>query len=165
MFRWYKEIWFGVAMGICMWMLDALMHTTQHNEFTWSAFGQEIGANDSNSLIFRSMFVIVSIGLGSSLWRSNQRRNQITHIQSLLSALRRQIGNPSLLIVEYAQMLHLREGWPVGRDSIQIIQEIQANAQKITNAVECLPSPLTVLEEAETRTVKATREEVSVHDR
>ncbi len=165
MFRRYKEIWFGISMGVCMWMLDAMMHTTQHSDFTWATFGREIATSDGNSLFFRSFFLIVSIALGSSLWRSNQRKEQVTNIQSLLSALRRQIGNPSLLIVEYSQMLSLREGWPLGRDSIQIIKEIQMNARKINNAVDCLPSPLYMLEESEAGIEKVTSEEASTNER
>ena len=159
MFRRYKEIWSGILMGACMWVLDALMHITQHNDFTWGGFGREVATGDQYALIFRGLFLMISVALGSSLWRSRRRKEQINNIQALLSALRRQIANPSLLIVGYSQMLHLREGWPLSRDTIQIIKEIQVNARKINNAVECLPSPLTMLEESAISPVEVANEE------
>ena len=159
MFRRYKEIWFGVLMGMCMWALDALMHVLQHDDFTWSGFSREIATNDRYALMFRSLFLMVSLALGTSLWRSRQRKEQVTNIQALLTALRRQIANPALLIVGYSQMLHQREGWPLSQDSLQLIKEIQLNARKINNAVECLPSPLTLLDESAISLVEVANEE------
>jgi hypothetical protein len=47
-------------------------------------------------------------------------------------------------------MLTLKEGWPVGRESVEMINEIQINAQKINNALKCLPVPLAPSESVET---------------
>ena len=58
-------------MGVSMWMLDSVMHTSLHRQFNWSGFGKEIIATDSAQLLFRTLFVIVSSAFGISMWRSN----------------------------------------------------------------------------------------------
>jgi hypothetical protein len=146
----YKEIWYGVAIGISTWMLDAMMHVIQRGPISWSAFTNEAIASDSAGLLFRIFFVVVSTALGVSLWRSNRHRCELRELQGLFGAFHRQVVNPVLLIVGYSRMLTLKEGWPVGRESVEMINEIQINAQKINNALKCLPVPLEPSETVET---------------
>ena len=138
----YKEIWYGAAIGISTWILDAMMHAIQRGPISWSAFTSEAIASDGAGLVFRIFFVVVSTALGVSLWRSNRHRCELRELQGLFGAFHRQVVNPMLLIVGYSRMLTLKEGWPVARESVEMINEIQINAQKINNALKCLPPPL-----------------------
>ena len=137
----YKEVWYGVAMGVSVWMLDAAMHASVHRQFNWSGFAKEIIATDSAQLLFRTLFVIVSTAFGISIWRSNQRKSRIQDLNGAFDSLYRRIANPLVLIVGYSQMLSLKEGWPVGREAIEIVDEIQFNARRINEVIERLPPP------------------------
>jgi hypothetical protein len=146
-FKHYKEIWYGLAMGVSMWTLDAAMHASLHGQFNWSGFTKEIIASDSALLLFRALFVIVSTALGISLWRSNRRKSQVQDLRASADSLYREIAGPLLLIVGYSQMLSLKEGWPVGREAVEIVGEIQINARKVSEVIKRIPPPGTPLEE------------------
>lgn len=161
----YKEIWYGAAIGISTWILDAMMHAIQRGPISWSAFTKEAIASDSAGLLFRIFFVVVSTALGVSLWRSNRHRCELRELQGLFGAFHRQVVNPMLLIVGYSRMLTLREGWPVGRESVEMINEIQINAQKINNALKCLPPPLEPVETSELIGSDTTRATVKAYER
>ena len=137
----YKEIWYGVAIGASIWMLDAAMHASLHRQFNWSGFAKEIIASDSAQLLFRALFVLVSTAFGISMWRSNQRKSRIQDLNGAFDSLYRRIANPLVLIVGYSQMLSLKEGWPVGREAIEIVDEIQFNARRINEVIKRLPPP------------------------
>lgn len=145
----YKEIWYGVAMGASIWMLDSAMHASLHRQFNWSGFAKEIIATDSAQLLFRTLFVIVSTAFGISMWRSNQRKFRIQDLNDAFDSLYRRIANPLVLIVGYSQMLSLKEGWPVARGTVEIVDEIQFNARRINEVIKRLPPPGMPVEEDE----------------
>ncbi len=137
----HKEIWYGVAIGLSSWALDAMMHASLHRPITWKAFAKELISSDSAQLLFRVLFVIVASAFGFSLWRSNRRKSKVQEIQNTVDSFYRQIANPLVLVVGYSQMLSLRRGCPVGRETLEIIQQIHLNAQKINDAIKNLPPP------------------------
>lgn len=143
----YKEIWYGVAVGASIWMLDSAMHASLHRQFNWSGFAKEIVATDSAQLLFRTLFVIFATAFGISMWQSNQRKSRIRDLNDAFDSLYRRIGNPLVLIVGYSQMLSLKEGWPVGRQAVEIVDEIQFNARRINEVIKRLPPPGMPVEE------------------
>jgi hypothetical protein len=146
----YKEIWYGIAMGLSMWVLDAMMHTSMHGELSSRALIREIFIVDATQIFFRTLFVIVSIAFGVVLWRSNQRRHQLQDMQAAIDAFQRQTINPLLLIVGYSRLLSLKEGWPISREQVEMIREIQINVEKVNEVINQLPPPGTPLIEMET---------------
>jgi hypothetical protein len=137
----YKEIWYGVAIGISMWMLDAMMHASMHGHLGWQTFIREIFVDDAIQLFFRGLFVVVAMAFGFTLWRSNLRKDQVQDLQTAIDLFQRQTVNPLLLIVGYCRLLSLKEGWPVTRQEIEIIREIQLNSQKLGEVINRLPPP------------------------
>ncbi|MEW6734399.1 MAG: hypothetical protein AB1489_23940 [Acidobacteriota bacterium] len=143
----YKEVWYGIAIGISMWVLDALMHASMHGRLSWHSFINEFSLNDITQLFFRSLFVIVATAFGFTLWRSNQRKCQVNDLQEVINSLHSQVVSPLLLIVGYTRLLSVKEGWPVSREEIEMIREIQLNAEKINRAIKALPPPGIPLEQ------------------
>lgn len=139
--RGYKEICYGVAIGLSMWILDTLMHAIQRSRWSWGEFIRELVASDGAQLLFRVLFVAVAVAFGFSLWRSNRRKRQIDNLRLAVDSLYGQIANPLLLIVGYCQMLSLKQGWPVERVTIEIVNEIHCNARQISEVIKRLPPP------------------------
>ena len=146
----YREIWYGVFMGISIWMLDAAMHATMRGSIGWRVFAKELIASDSAQLLFRALFVIVAVAFGFSLWRSNQSKRQVEELRDEINALYRQIANPLLLIVGYSRMLPIKQGWPVGPEAVEIAYEIKRNAEAINEVIRRLPPPGSSLEQIPT---------------
>lgn len=139
--RTHKEICYGVAIGVSIWTVDAVMHASQRGHLSWGEFTRELIASDRAQLLFRALFVAVAVAFGLSLWLSNRRRRQVDDLREAVDSLYRQIGNPLLLIVGYCQMLSLRQGWPVGREAVEIVDEIHLNARRISEMIKQLPPP------------------------
>lgn len=137
----YKEIYYGIAIGISMWVLDAMMHASMHGHLGWHSFLQELLANDVTQVFFRCLFVMVSVAFGYALWRSNKRKLQVQDLQAAIDAFHRQTINPLMLISGYASLLSLKEGWPASREDIDLVREIQLNARKINEVINKMQPP------------------------
>ena len=137
----YKEICYGAAIGASVWVLDAAMHANQRGHLSWGEFARELVAGDGAQFLFRALFVATAVAFGFSLWRSNRRRRQVDELRAAADSLHRQMTGPLLLIVGYCQMLSLKPGWPVGREAVEIVAEIQFNARKISATLKRLPPP------------------------
>ena len=141
MIKRYKEVWYGLFIGLTMWSLDAMMHASMHGHFTWTHFNQELLSEDITQLFFRTLFILISVALGFALWRSNQRKYQVEDLQLTLNSLHRQVVSPLLIITGYCRLLSLKEGWPVSKEAIEMIENIQLNADKINEIIKQLPPP------------------------
>lgn len=141
MIRRYKEIWYGLLIGLTTWSLDAMMHASMHGHLTWGNFSQELLSEDITQLFFRTLFILISVALGFALWRSNQRKYQVEDLQLTLNSLHRQVVSPLLLITGYCRLLSLKEGWPVSKETIEMIEKIQLNAEQINDIIKQLPPP------------------------
>lgn len=137
----YKEIWYGALIGLSTLALDAMMHASMHGQLNFKSFITELFLLDITQLFFRSLFVVISVAFGYALWRSNQHRNQVQDLQLGVETLHRQIMNPLVLIIGYSQLLSLKEGWPVSKENIELVDAIRSNAEKINGLIKQLPPP------------------------
>ncbi len=137
----YKEIWYGILIGLSTLALDVMMHASMQSHLNFQSFITELFLVDITQLFFRSLFVLISIAFGVALWRSNQHKNQVQDLQTGVETLHRQIMNPLVLIIGYSQLLSLKEGWPVSQENIQLVNSIRTNAEKISELIKQLPPP------------------------
>ena len=139
MHRRFQEIWFSAGLGLGAWALDALLNVSGRGPWSWSNWVEELMVSDSPRLLFRILFLLVSLGLGYSLWLSRERERRIRDLQQAMNSLQFQIAHPLLLIVGYTSTLTLKEGWPASREAIEMIGEIRANSQKLHEVVKQWP--------------------------
>lgn len=135
----HREIWFGMGIGLGAWAFDSLLHANGSSQWGWSAFIEELFMSDGPRLLFRILFLIVSLGLGYSLWLSRERERRMRDLEQAIRSLERQIVNPSLLIAGYSSAISLKEGWPASREAVEMISAIHLNAQKINEALKQWP--------------------------
>src|SRR5574341_1746205 len=124
MFGRYKEIWYGMIIGVSIWALDAALHPSGRGQFGFGAFARELIVGDPPKILLRFLFLIVSGALGFSLWQSRERARRMRDLQMAINLLQRQIVNPLLLIVGYSSNLALKEGWPASHETIELMGEI-----------------------------------------
>lgn len=108
MIRQYKEIFFGLALGLAMWVIDAAMHVQigSHNASWPRSFIRELFLPESSTpQSYRVLFVAVAMVLGVVLWRSNQRQRQAQDTEQKLRNLHRAMTSPVMLIVGYSKLL------------------------------------------------------------
>jgi len=131
MFKRYKEIWFGLGLGLLMWVVDAVMHVQLGHEIHSSGLVEELFRPGATQLVFRAVFVLIAIGFGVTLWRSNWRERELRAFEEAVIAFHRQIDSPALRIVNHARMLAGRPS--VERDAlaVQLLEAVAQDAQAV----------------------------------
>ena len=131
----YREIAFGMLAGLGLWLMDALLQASGRDHFGFDTIANEMISSRPPQLLLRVLLLVISVALGYSLWQSRERERRMRDLQMMLNSLQRQIVNPSLLILGHSSNLALREGWPVSRESVEIVSEIRCNAQKLNEII------------------------------
>ncbi len=117
MIRRYKEIIFGIILGIAMWIVDAAMHVQLATEdHTSGSFIEELLQPGATQLIFRSVFLFIAVAFGWALWHSNWRERELRALEDAIVAFHRQLDSPTMRIVSHIRMLQGRPG--VTRDEV-----------------------------------------------
>lgn len=135
----YQEIWCSAGFGFGVWLLDAILNASGRGQWGWGTFVEELIASDSPRLLFRILFLVVSLGLGYSIWLSRERARRIRDLQQAIDSLQFQIANPLVLILGYSSTLSLKEGWPASREAVEMLSEIHLNSQKLNQIVKQWP--------------------------
>ena len=116
-FRRYKEIIFGLLLGLAMWGVDAVMHAQLGADVHSSgSLADELLRPGTTQLIFRSGFLVISMAFGWALWRSNWRERELHALEDAIIAFHRQLGSPAMRIVSHVRMLQGRPA--VSRDEV-----------------------------------------------
>lgn len=135
----YREIAYGVLTGLSIWVIDAVLQAGGRDHFGFDTVASEMILSRPPQLLLRMLLLIVSVALGYNLWQSRERERRRRDLQMILKSLQRQIVNPSLLILGHSSNLALREGWPVSRESVEMMSEIQCNARKLNEIIKQWP--------------------------
>lgn len=141
MFEKYKEIWYGLAIGLSTCIIDAMMHADIEGQFNFTAILKDLLQGNATQQCFRSLFIIVSLAFGVTLWRSNRRKFQMLNLQAQLDDVQKRIIKPITLIHGYAQMINVKEGWPITPETVNNINEIKSNANIVYQVINQLPPP------------------------
>jgi hypothetical protein len=103
--RRYKEIIYGLLLGLAMWVVDAAMHAQLGAQIQSAGLADELVRPGATQLLFRSVFVIISLILGWSLWHSNWRERELRALEDAIVAFHRQLDSPAMRIVSHTRML------------------------------------------------------------
>lgn len=129
--RRYKELIYGLLLGLAMWAVDAAMHAQLGAEVHSTGFVAELLRPGTTQLLFRSAFVGLSTVLGWSLWRSNWRERELRALEDAIIAFHRQLDSPAMRIVSHVRMLQGHSG--VTRDEMtrSVLEAIGDDARSI----------------------------------
>lgn len=139
MIKHYKEIFFGLLLGLVMWGADAIMHTMMpmSDENHQPAFVEELFFPDGLQLITRLLFVAFALFLGWVLWRSNQRERAVRDLERQITVFHERIINPANSILEECNAL-LRGDGLIG-EPLKLVQEIRQQARQIDDFAKDFP--------------------------
>ena len=127
----YKEILFGLLLGLTMWAADALMHTMMSaaSTETQPALAEELFSPDGPPLFIRLLYVSFALLVGCMLWRSNRQERLGFDSERKVSAFHEQMVNPTTNILDGCKTL-LRSGGLSG-GALNVVREIRGHAQQI----------------------------------
>ncbi|HMW03116.1 MAG TPA: hypothetical protein PLB18_22420 [Acidobacteriota bacterium] len=137
----YKEVWIGVALGGGIWALDAVMNMGIFGGYCCSHCAENAVLGTMPQCLLRCLVVITTTTTGFVLWLSNRRRQQMQSLQATLDTFHQEVASPLLLIYGYTRMLPAKEGFPVTRETVELIRQIQHQADRMNQLIEKLPPP------------------------
>ena len=127
-FKCYKEIWFGLGLGIVAWLVDAVMHAELgadvHAESLWT----EIFTPHPTALIFRGFYLVIALAFGVFLWRTNWRERQLRALEQAVIAFQRQLDAPALRLLGSAGQLQNRNSVRLDETAGRLAAEITTDA-------------------------------------
>lgn len=128
-FKCYKEIWFGVGLGVAAWLVDAVMHVELGADVHAGSLQTEIFAPHPTALVFRLLYLVIAVAFGVFLWRANWRERQMQALEQSVIAFQRQLDIPALRLLGAARQLR-------SRNSVRLDEAAEALAAEIvTDAV------------------------------
>ena len=139
MLKRYKEIFFGLLLGLAMWGADALMHTMMpmsDNDHQLT-FVEELLFPDGPQLITRLLFLGFALFLGWVLWRSNQRERAVRTLERQIAVFHERIINPANSILEECNALIRGDG--LTGEPLKLVQEIRQQARQIDDFAKDFP--------------------------
>lgn len=116
--RSYKEILFGLGLGMLAWVIDAVMHVQLGADVHAEGLWKEIFDPNSTTLIFRVFYLSIAVAFGIFLWRANWSERQIRTIERSLITFQRQLDGPALRLLGLAGQLR-------GRNSVRLDETAQ----------------------------------------
>lgn len=127
-FKSYKEIWFGIGLGLSAWLVDAVMHVELGAEVHAGNLWSEIFAPHPTALIFRIFYLLIAVAFGFFLWRANWRERQLRALEQAVVAFQRQLDAPALRILGAVRGLQKRNSVRLDETAERLASEIGTEA-------------------------------------
>jgi len=132
----YKEIFYGLFIGLGGWVIDAVMHTQMHGRSFWATLLWP----EATELFYRLLFVALGLALGWSLWKKNKRERDFRQLAEILQRFHTEIVSPAFLIHGKLQVLLTREDMrlsPAAEEAVRFVYEQSQTIESL--AKEKLP--------------------------
>lgn len=133
----YKEVYFGLLLGLGAWVIDVAMHAHMEGRSIWA----ELVRPDLATLLYRSLFVVFGLALGWSLWQNSKREREFRSLFEIVSRFHAEIVNPAFLIHTKVEVLLTRDDFRLPPEAVSVIRYVYEQSQKIVSAArERLPA-------------------------
>ncbi|MGE0129189.1 MAG: hypothetical protein AB7U82_14020, partial [Blastocatellales bacterium] len=146
MIKRYKEIFFGLLLGLAMWVADAQMHTMMPADSPEQqpALAEELFSPDGLPLAIRLLYFSFALFAGWLLWRSNQSERSVDDLENTAATIsinwRARMINPTSNILDECNALLVSS--TLTGEAVTIVKSIRRHAQQIedfTNVSQPLP--------------------------
>ncbi len=131
MIKRYKEIIFGVSLGVSMWIIDAAMHAEIGEGVGSHGFWAEIFEPNPTTVFFRLVYFVLAAAFGVYLWRANWREREVRALEQAVVAFQRQLDRPALRILSHARQLQNRNSVMLDETAAHLAEEIGADARQL----------------------------------
>ena len=118
MFQEYKEIFFGLAIGIGAALIDIGMDASTEG-YSYMA---EVGAHPA-MMIYRAIFIVLGGGLGWLLWQRNRREREFRRLDESLHKIQQACSRQGLLLSSKLQLILTRDDLRLSEEARRLVQE------------------------------------------
>ncbi len=90
----YKEIFYGLLLGLGAWVIDAMMHTQEEGGSFWG----ELVHVHGGTLFYRLLFIGFGLALGWSLWTRSRQEREFRRLTEIYERFHHEVADPAFLI-------------------------------------------------------------------
>ena len=90
----YKEIFYGLLLGIIACGIDVVMHSRMEGRSLWD----EAFRFEAMPFVYRLLFIAFGLGLGFLLWTRNSRERDFRRLREIYERFHREVAEPAFLI-------------------------------------------------------------------
>lgn len=134
MFQKYKEILFGLAFGVCAFLLDTRMDAMADG----NSLLDEV-VEHPRMLLYRAVFLLLGLVLGWLLWQRNRREREARQLETTLNRIRQECAAQGLLLGSLLQTLLTRDDLHLTAEASRLVQEAYAKSQALQTIAELRP--------------------------
>lgn len=119
MFQEYKEIFFGLAIGLGAAMIDIAMDAATEG----LSYTAEVSAHPS-MMFYRGIFVVLGAGLGWLLWQRNRREREFRRLSERLDKIQADCASQGLLLSSKLQAILTRDDLHLSEEARRLLHEV-----------------------------------------
>jgi hypothetical protein len=125
----YREIFYGLLLGIGVEIIDVGMHAHEEGRSYW----QEMLQTQPATLFYRFLFLSFGLGMGWLLWKRNKRERDFRRLAETLRGFQRDIANPASVVNAQLEVLLTRKDLQLNQATEEIVRSIYERSRKIVS--------------------------------
>lgn len=129
MLKRYREIFYGLLLGIGVEIIDVGMHAQEEGRSYWV----ELFQTQPATLFYRFLFLSFGLGMGWLLWRKNKRERDFRELAETLRGFQRDVANPASVVHAQLQVLLTRKEFQLNQDVKEIVRSIYERSEQIVS--------------------------------
>ena len=123
----YREIFYGLLLGLGAWFIDVVMHARIEDRGFWD----ELFRFEATTFFYRLMFVAFGLALGLSLWQKSKRERDFRQLAEILKRFHREIVDRAFLIYAKCELLLGRDDFRLSTEARDVVRFIYEKAHGI----------------------------------
>lgn len=140
----YKEIYYGLLLGLGASAIDVVMHSRMEGRSLWD----ETFRFDVMPFVYRLLFIVFGLALGLLLWTQSRREREFRRLSQIYERFHREVADPAFLIhAKCEELLWLDDAElpPKAKESVRFVYDkvrtIQSLAKERLLIEPQTPSP------------------------
>ena len=127
----YREVVFGLVIGLIASVIDVIMHARMQSR----PFVEELMHPEIEMFFYRLLFLAFGFALGLILWRKNQHERETRHLAEALDKLGREITGPAMVIHTQTQLLLTRTHPALPAEAESAVRAIYEQSTRLQSVV------------------------------
>jgi hypothetical protein len=125
----YREIFYGLLLGIGVEIIDVGMHAHEEGRSYW----QELLQTQPATLFYRFLFLSFGLVMGWLLWMRNKRERDFRQLAETLRGFQRDIANPASVVNAQLEVLLTRKDLQLNQATEEIVRSIYERSRQIVS--------------------------------
>jgi hypothetical protein len=125
----YREIFYGLLLGIGVEIIDVGMHAHEEGRSYW----QELLQTQPATLFYRFLFLSFGLVMGWLLWMRNKRERDFRQLAETLRGFQRDIANPASVVNAQLEVLLTRKDLQLNQATEEIVRSMYERSRQIVS--------------------------------